>query len=328
MNHETESSVERLIKLAGEPDMPSREGTRRAREASEAAWRQMLARQERRTGRAGRFLFLGLATAASVALVSWLVARSEVEPPAPVTVARVLTLDGVAVAREGGDSRALSVNSPLGTGMTLETADGRMAMIFGSALSLRVDRGTRLTFDAADQVTLLAGTLYVDSGGLNAPSALKIRTPAGEVSHIGTQFQVFVAGDLTRVRVREGRVMVESPQDDRRQELATGDALEVRGDQYLLQHGLPSFGADWDWASALAPVLGIENRPLSEFLAWLVREQGLRLHYSSEQLQEQAAEIRLHGSLDGLDAAAMLERVSLVTGVRLEMRQGVLWVGA
>jgi ferric-dicitrate binding protein FerR (iron transport regulator) len=328
MNHETENSVERLIKLAGERDVPSALGTRRAREASERAWRQMLAQAHERQPRRGRFLALALATAASVALVAWVVGRSEIEPTAPVTVARVLALDGTPSAIQAGVAIPLAVDAPLSTGTTLETTHGRMAMTFGNTLSLRVDHGTRLTFDAADQVTLLAGTLYVDSGGLNAHSALKIRTPGGEVSHIGTQFQVFVAGDLTRVRVREGRVMVESREDARRQELATGDALEIRGDQYVLQHGLQTFGVDWAWAAALAPVLEIENRPLSEFLAWLVREHGLRLHYSSEQLQEQAAEIRLHGSLEGLDVDAMLDRVSLVTGVRLEVRHGVLWVGA
>jgi ferric-dicitrate binding protein FerR (iron transport regulator) len=321
------NSIERLIKLAGEPDVPSPEGTRRARAASEQAWRQMLAQPRQPAPRRGKILALGLAMAASVAVVALILGRTEVLP-VPVTVARVLTLDGVLIARREGAAIPLSANAPLPSGTTLETTDGRIALNFGSTLSMRVDRGTRLSFDSADQVTLLAGSLYVDSGGLNAHSQLRIRTPAGEVSHIGTQFQVFVAHDLMRVRVREGRVLVESRQDARRQELATGDSLEVRGDQYVVEHGLPSYGADWLWAQALAPVIEIENRPLSEFLAWLVREQGLRLHYSSERLQEQAGEIRLHGSLDGLGVDAMLERVSMVTGVRLEVRHGVLWVGA
>ena len=44
-------------------------------------------------------------------------------------------------------------------------------------------------------------------------------------------------------------------------------------------------------------------------------------------MQSRAIDIRLHGSLDPLDSAAMLERVSLVTGVPLDARDGVLWVG-
>jgi ferric-dicitrate binding protein FerR (iron transport regulator) len=327
MNHpESDNSVERLVKLAGEPDLPSAEGMRRARAASEQAWRQMLAQSVPAAPRRGRFLAWGFALAASVALVAWMVGRPAPEL-APVVVARVLAVSGASTARLASAPITLAANAPLSSGTILQTADGRVAMTFGGTLSLRVDRDTRLSFDAVDQVTLLAGSLYVDSGGINAHSPLRIRTPAGEVSHIGTQFQVFVSDQLTRVRVREGRVLIES-RDARRQDLATGDALEVRGHEFVLQQGLTSFGADWAWAAALAPVLEIENRPLSEFLAWLVREQGWRLHYSSERLQEQAGQIRLHGSLEGLDAAAMLERVSMVTGVPLEVRQGVLWVGA
>ena len=323
MNHE--SSVERLIKLAGEPDQPPPDARERARAASEQAWRQMLARSAP-PARRGRVHALVAALAAGVALVVWMAAWHAYDPAPPV-VARVLTLEGSATAQRDGGSIALAMDAPLASGTALETADGRLAMTFGGTLSLRVDRGTRLSFDAADQVTLLAGAVYVDSGGINAHSPLRIRTPAGEVSHIGTQFQVRVEDEVTQIRVREGRVLIVSA-DARRQDLATGDALDVRGGEYRLQHGLPSFGADWAWAAALAPALEIENRPLSEFLAWLVREQGWRLHYATEDLQEQAGQIRLHGSLAGLDAAAMLERVSLVTGVKLAVRQGVLWVGA
>ena len=94
------------------------------------------------------------------------------------------------------------------TGTTLATSEGRVALTFGDSLSLRIDRQTRLRFDSREQMTLLAGALYVDSGGINAVPALRIETPAGVVRHVGTQFQVHVTGDMTRVRVREGRVLL------------------------------------------------------------------------------------------------------------------------
>jgi ferric-dicitrate binding protein FerR (iron transport regulator) len=324
---ESESSVERLIKLAGEPDLPSTEGMRRAREASERAWRQMLNQPSRAPVRGGRFLALGFGLAASVALVAWLVVRPVEVPPPPGVIGRVVVLQGAAQVRNGEDRVALIADAPIESGSTVETDAGGVAISLGTALSLRLDSGTRVEFVAADRVKLLAGGLYVDSGGINAAAPLRILTPAGEVSHIGTQFQVRVVPDITRVQVREGRVRVE-PVSGAVQSLATGDGLEVRGQELVVKHGLPTFGGEWTWASTLAPVLEIENRPLAEFLAWLVREQGWRLHYASESLQEQAAQIRLHGSLEGLPVDAMLERVSLVTGVRLEVRHGVLWVGA
>ena len=93
------------------------------------------------------------------------------------------------------------------------------------------------------------------------------------------------------------------------------------------RHGLPAFGADWEWSASVAPTIDVEDRPLAEFLAWMAREHGWQLHYADEALQQRTLEIRLHGSLDGLDTAAMLERVALVTGIPLEAREGVLWVG-
>jgi ferric-dicitrate binding protein FerR (iron transport regulator) len=219
----------------------------------------------------------------------------------------------------------VAVNQAVSTGTTVVT-QGRVALSLGGASSLRLDRDTRLRVDSRDHVTLLAGSLYVDSGGLNASSSLRIATPAGEIGHIGTQFQVFVADAVTRVRVREGRVLVTL--DGATQDLATGDALEVRGAERQVTHGLPTFGADWAWAASVSAALEIENRPLAEFLAWLAREQGWQLRYASDALQEQAAQIRLHGSLNGMDPAAMLERIALITGVPLQARAGVLWVGA
>ena len=77
----------------------------------------------------------------------------------------------------------------------------------------------------------------------------------------------------------------------------------------------------------IAPALEIENRPLAEFVSWMAREHGWQVQYSDEALQHRTLDIRLHGSLDQMDSAAMLERVALVTGVPLTARDGVLWVG-
>ena len=202
-----------------------------------------------------------------------------------------------------------------------------MALTVGDSLSLRIDRHTRVRFDGRDQVTLFAGALYVDSGGINAVSALRIETPAGEVRHVGTQFQVQVSGHVTRVRVREGRVLL-TPASGVVTDIAAGDELRIAGDDLQWQRGLPSFGTEWEWSAGIAPALEIENRPLAEFVTWMAREQGWQIRYSDETLQQRAFDIRLHGSLDSLGRDAMLERVALVTGVPLRALDGVLWVGA
>jgi len=322
-----EGSIERLIKLAGERDMPSSEGMERARLAAQESWSRTLG--QRAPASAHRFglkPILGFAIAAGVAALAVFTWTQRPIPAAPALVAHVATLTGSAVLREEQAETIARVALPIHTGTTLSTSDGRVALAFGDTLSLRIDRHSRLRFDSREQVTLLAGALYVDSGGINAVPALRIVTPAGVVRHVGTQFQVQVSGDTTRVRVREGRVLLTraagAPTD-----IAAGDELQVAGDDLQWRRSLPSFGPDWEWSAGIAPALEIENRPLAEFLTWMAREHGWQVQYSDETLQHRTLEIRLHGSLDQLDNAAMLERVALVTGVPLMNREGVLWVG-
>jgi ferric-dicitrate binding protein FerR (iron transport regulator) len=322
MNH-SDSTIERLIKLAGERDMPSPEGMERARQAAHESWRRMLG-QPAAPRRSRRKVMLAFAVAAGIAaVVTWTQRPVDVEP---VIVARIAALSGNALMRDGHAETLARVSETIHAGTLLSTGEGRVALTFGDSLSLRIDRQTRLRFDSREQVTLLAGALYVDSGGINAVPALRVETPAGIVRHVGTQFQVRVTGNVTVVRVREGRVLLTGtsglPTD-----ITTGDELQVSGDDRRWQRGLPSFGEDWEWSADIAPALEIENRPLAEFISWAAREHGWQVRYGDETLQSRTLDIRLHGSLDQLESAAMLERVALVTGVPLQVRDGILWVG-
>lgn len=313
-----ETAVEQLVRLAGERDMPSPEATQRARAAALESWRSALARQAGGTRRpAARWL--ALAAAAGIAGVAATLYWSR--PAEPVRVARVSAVDGHAALHAGQQIHSAS---------TLETSGGRVALVFGDSLSLRVDRNTRLRFDSADSVTLLGGSVYVDSGGVNTVPRLRIATPAGEVRHVGTQFQVSVGGTLAHVRarveVREGRVVL-TRTDGRTQDIGAGDRLEIDGNDLKLQRGQPAFGAAWEWVAQTAPLFDMENRPLAEFLTWIAREHGWQVRYGDATLQTRAQGIRLHGSLAGLDAAGMLESVALITGVPIVQADGVLWIG-
>lgn len=317
------SPIESLLKLAGERDRPSAEAFERARAAALESWRRGITEvaPRRRTPRRA-WLYACAAGAAAIAFVLGAVWRREV--PAAVEIARVSALQGDVVVRGAGSPR---IGLALRTGDVLRTASGRVALTVGDALSLRVDRDTSVRFDGAGHVTLLDGGVYVDSGGLVGRARLRIDTPAGAVSHVGTQYQVRVLGAGTRVQVREGRVVL-ARAGAASIELGVGDLARVDEDGPHLEHGAPPFGGDWEWAAATAPGFDIENRPLSEFLAWLAREHGWRLRVSDDALQARIQQIRLHGSIEGLDAGAMLERVSLITGVPLAAHDGVLWVGA
>ena len=325
MSPEPDRSIETLIRLAGEREMPSEPATRRARIAAEESWRRMLAnRPATRT----RFrLPLALAAALGLGILAFYSWKPRDISQPPMVLARVVALHGAATLQASGTETAVAPAADVMSGTVLATGDGRVAVSFADALSLRLDRDTRLRFDGHERVTLLQGALYVDSGGLNVGPPLTIATPAGEVRHVGTQFQVRVSGGITEIRVREGRVALRRASDEDARMVAAGDQLEIRGNEERWQHGLASFGADWEWSTSVTPALAIEDRPLAEFLAWTAREHGWQLHYSNEVLQQRTLEIRLHGSLDGLETDAMLERVAMVTGIPLMAGEGVLWVG-
>jgi ferric-dicitrate binding protein FerR (iron transport regulator) len=310
-----------LLKLAGERDLPSSAGMARARAAAEQAWQHGLNEKATRPV-ARRWLPWSLAAAAGVAVAVVALVWLRAEPRAPVLVATISASQGE-VRVQGAPLSAQATR--IFSGTLVESFDGRIALAIGDALSLRMDRHTRLRFDGEAAVTLLAGNVYVDSGGINTPTTLSIVTPVGTVRHVGTQFQVRVAGEGTEVRVREGRVMLNTPAAA--VDIGAGDFVVASGGAVRVLHGQDSFGAHWDWATATSPAFDSENRPLAEFLAWLAREHGWQLQYADAALQARSREIRLHGSLSGLDAPAMLERVALITGVPLSARNGVLSVG-
>lgn len=327
MNPENDRSIEKLVRLAGAREAPSEEGTRRARAAAEQSWRRGLAQSPRRRWAGWSFkTMLACAAAAGVAVLAFQVTQRTSQPDS-VTVAQVAALNGAAAIRNGDGARPAALAAPVLAGDTLETRDGRISTAIPGGLSLRLDRNARVRFDGRERVTLLEGTLYVDSGGLNVGPRLTIATPAGDVSHVGTQFQVTVSAAATVVRVREGRVTLISA-GGISNAVAAGDELEVRDGKSQLRHGSPAFGPRWEWLVSVAPTIDVEDRPLAEFLAWLVREHGWQLNYADDALQQRTHEIRLHGSMDGLDTTAMLERIALVTGLTLEARDGVLVVGA
>jgi ferric-dicitrate binding protein FerR (iron transport regulator) len=323
---ESDRSIERLIKLAGERDMPSPEAMERARNEARQSFQHMLEQRPAAPSRRRVLAVRWFAVAATLAaVVSYFSLQRPGQTP-PARVANFATLQGELTLLESSREIPAQVGSPVHAGNTLTTRDGRVALTLGDALSLRVDRHTRLRFDGRERITLMDGSLYVDSGGVNTVPALRIDTPAGAVQHVGTQFQVTVAGDTTRVRVREGRVFL-TRETGVATDIASGDELSIQGRDLQWRRGLASFGPEWEWSASIATPLDIENRPLSEFLAWITREHGWQLRHADATLQQRTYEIRLHGSLKQLDAAAMLERVSMVTGVPLSAHDGVLSVG-
>jgi hypothetical protein len=318
-----ERSLARLLKLSGERGMPAARASARAKAAALEAWESSL-----RTQRSQHRRKL-LACAAAVSLITigaivWLAAS--VRDSSTLIDARLAMLWGdAAFVDRSGQASLLTDATGVATGTQIHTHDGRVALTFGDSLSLRVNVNSRLRFDSEEQITLVSGAIYVDSGGLSTGSDLRIITPAGEVMHQGTQYLVSVSPGATRIVVREGRVQLEGPHDQT--QVTAGERIDIDEAGRISRAAAPTFGGSWEWVSMIVPSIDLDNRPLGEFLSWMIREHGWQLRYATASDEQTAQSIRLHASAQGKTPLETLQRVSLITGLTMDVENGVLIVG-
>lgn len=321
-----EKSVARLLQLAGERMAPRSVPMERARAAAHQSWQRMLAQRSpvQPTARRTPGWAVGFAAAASVVLAVILY-----RGPAPdVTVARVERVAGAVQMEFGGRSPVIVRDGmPIPAGGRLLTRDARAALSLGESLSLRMNRNTTVDFGEG-AVTLQQGAIYVDTGHSPAKSFLRIVTPAGEVRHVGTQFQVLVEGDRTKVRVREGRVRID-PLDGTLAaagELNAEEEIVLVPGQEAVRRAVSPFGPEWGWSAEIAPPFAIEGRALAEFLGWVIRENGWQLAYATPAARSAAGEVRLHGGPATAPDPETLARITAITGFSLSSQDGVLRV--
>ena len=299
-----DTGIEELLRQVGARDEPSAQMMLEVQAAVHAEWQSML--RARRTRR--QFIAVSIAASALLAVgVAFFGMRYTA--PTPIQVAQITRIDGHLLARpQGQTARELAVAQSVSTGETIQTDDrSRAALQFGDdAVSLRLDHGTIVKVAAADELVLTAGALYIDSQAQN-PQDLTIRTDAGSVRHVGTQYEVRTHADEMVVSVREGRVMIAN---------AAGTSSGVAGEQIrvtprgqIVRGTVAAHDPHWQWAAHTAPQFDINDHTLAVFLEWVARETGRKVVYSSSEAQSVASGLKLRGSIAGLDPDTALNAV-------------------
>jgi hypothetical protein len=225
----------------------------------------------------------------------------------------------------GAGESALRPGAVVPAGCWLYTAaDGRAALRTLGGASLRLDRDTRLRALSATSAWLERGGVYVDSGSPAAGAGLQIETREGQVTDVGTQFQVRVAGGGVQVSVREGRVLVFDRSG--RHDADAGTRLDLSGGS-VQRTDVPRHGPDWAWVEQAAPEYDVEGQTLQAFLGWASRETGLGIRFQDQSLERSARGTLLHGSSRGLTASQAIEAVLPASGLVGRQRGGSLWIG-
>jgi len=331
----SDEKIAGLLRLTGpRPGVPV-DRANRVKAAVRARWRAEVGERSRRRT---LWAVAALATAATLVVGVGLGRRWRPEvPPVPGKVARVETVSGPASIRPAsGDAAPLadlrSGDEVRSDSRLMTGADGRLALRLSSGGSLRLDVGTSVEVLSGRAVALLSGAVYVDSGGPAvdpdgpAEESIEIRTAAGSIREIGTQFEVRLIDATVRVRVREGLVSVDRPAGGL--EVKSGRELQIDRDGRTSSRELPVHGEEWDWIGEITPMLEIEGRSLREFLDWIVRERGLGLHFAGGDLGAAASTIRLNGSIAGMTLDQALESVLLTCRMRHRIEGDLLVVEA
>lgn len=321
-----DQDLERLLKSAGPRERPPVEVERAVRAELHAEWRAMLLQNRGRTSRRGAFALA--ASLAIAAVVAWMAGTQSAGTPAAVGTLAAMTGD---VREKSGwlaGWRAMGSGDVVVAGRTLETAaDGRAAIALAGGLSLRIDRGTRITFIEPSRLRLERGALYVDSGaGQPQPGRLLVETQAGSVRHVGTQYELRLLDAGMRLRVREGRVEFVSPAGQVEHGRG-GEQIEILGDGRVERGATPRYGPSWAWISDATPALDLEGMSLARFLTWAGRELGHDVELAATITEADVATVVIHGSTAGLSPTEALEAVLATTHFQATVEGDRILVG-
>lgn len=304
MNEPRDPMIE-LLRSAGPRPAPSAETTLRVRATVQrelvlhGAWRRRRRQRWMATAAAGL-----IALACGVLFTQRLRSTS-------VVVAHV--------ARVVGEAATLTEGAPLRAGQTLSTPSGvRMLMTHVEGVDLRLDERSRLAFVDPVHVRLETGAVYVETrreAGGGAAARLIVLTELGEVSHVGTRFEVRLSPNRLTVRVRDGASLFR-PLEGTAATLTAGEQLEYRAGRIRISHDVSPVDDSWGWVEQVGPSYDIEGRNLLETLEWLAHEGGYQLRFATENARTKAAVIVLHGNIHGLTPREAIEVVLSGTEMR------------
>jgi ferric-dicitrate binding protein FerR (iron transport regulator) len=311
----SDDEVARLVRLAGTSGPIAAERLARVRTAVHGAWRDEYVARQAKTRR--RWLTVAALAAGAASVVIAFAIRGAIRTPAPVLVAHI--------DQATGSPAPFTAGGAVMSGSTVTTSAGTLAMTLTSGVHLRLDASSTARVDSATDVALERGAVYVDSAGAHPTqpdaSPISIRTPAGLVRDIGTQFEVRLSGAGIRIRVRDGQVRVTSANGVDARASAGGELFSKPdgSDRSISRRSIAATGSEWAWAERAAPPFSVEGKTLGAFLDWVRREGAWTVTFADRRFSEAARATVLHGRPDllkGLTPAEALEVVLPTCGLR------------
>jgi ferric-dicitrate binding protein FerR (iron transport regulator) len=302
-----DAAIAALLRSAGTRADPPADMAREVQAVVHAEWQRVVAERRRRR----TFVWAAAASLCAVAIGTVIAVRLVDDTGQPL--ATLQRTDGDVFVRDQNDWVRVAAGRRIAVGESVRS-EGRAALAFDNGLAVRLDKGTAFEMETGERLALRAGAVYVDANPDRAHGAFSVSTPVGDVKHVGTQYLVRMHVDGIEVSVREGRVTIDNAAGNTA--ASAGERVEVSSNGEVRRGTIAPTAEQWRWAREVAPPFAIENASLAAFLEWTARESGRALVYASAQAQAEAAEVTLHGSIEGLAPDVALEAVLATTPLR------------
>lgn len=217
----------------------------------------------------------------------------------------VLLGGGVFLTIQNRQTPAVVYATQSGERSTIKLADGsQLVLNFATELDVRIDRKTR-------RVTLRKGeALFTVARDDRRPFKVSVRD--GEVTALGTRFQVRNEAKYVAVTLLEGRVAVDRPKTKEYAELKPGDQISFTEAALEMRRRTvdPEVVASWTTGRLL-----FRSTPLSEALAEVNRYAATQIRLADPALSD----LPISGTFeigDGLSVASALEALIPVQVVK------------
>jgi hypothetical protein len=303
-----------LIQAGGRREAPPQWAYDRAYSAVADAWRRKV---RARRARAIAALAASIAVLGVGAGLTWNLLGSR--PQQAASIAQVERVIGSVQARSAGEDEWSLLQETVGAlheGTELRTLAGSAAALQIRGISVRISDRTQLVLESRARLSLLQGTVYVDTrGNVEQPGMLIVAGPTS-LTDVGTQFEVRYRGSDYRVRVREGAVLLQ--RHALRLRGTAGDQITIDANDVVSSDKIGANHPDWNWVLSLTSAPDIDKQPLSVLLAWVARECGVEVRYANPAIERKATTTILHGSVRGLQPYEALQAMLATTDLQYE----------
>lgn len=304
-----EHAVAELLQASGKRPAPTEAFMSDVEENTRAAWQQVVVAEKKRRQMQW---FSGVAAAACLVL-TLVVALPQSSPE----------LQPIASVRAQSGEVMLSADRSLVAGSSVATGQGQLTLELPDRTLIMLSANSELQLVNSAEIVLLQGQLFVDSP--DHTTQVVIRTPFGDVTDIGTQYQITVSNEALQVAMREGITEINTPNGTLKASVnnAQGDVVRVKG-QRVERSQIALDDASWQWVRQGYEDFQLQQASVDDLLIWASRVTAMRIDYANNVVAEQAQKVRFNGgALSAKTIENQLPQILQTANFSLQAHEGV-----